>query len=308
MKLSLVIPAHNEAKNIKTLVVEIASALKGKDYEVVIVDDGSSDDTLEVLKDISKRDKRIKVVSLLKNFGQTAAMAAGIKTATGDLIVTLDADGQNNPKDINKLIDNLNSVDIVSGWRKNRQDPFFRSFFSRLANKLINLITGTNLHDTGCSLKVYRKECFENINLYGEMHRFIPALLIQQGFRAREVVVGHRPRTEGKSHYGMSRIFKVILDLLSIKYMDKFSNKPIHVFGGSGLVILAISFFSGLFVVYRKMVLGGEWVSPMMFITILLVMVGIQFIFMGFMAEMITKSSFESSSKLPYTIRESVNL
>jgi glycosyltransferase involved in cell wall biosynthesis len=308
MKLSLVVPIHNEAENVGGLYREIVESLKRTEYEILFVDDGSSDKSLEVLKKIARKDKKVKVIEFLRNFGQTAAMAAGIKESSGELIVTLDGDGQNNPGDIIKMVESIKGVDLVSGYRKNRKDPFWRSFFSKLANQLINIITGTKLHDTGCSLKVYKRECFDNFTLYGEMHRFIPALLLQKGFKAREIEVDHRPRVKGKSHYGMSRIFKVILDLLSIKFMDKFSTKPIHVFGGSGLMIFFLGGLSGVFVVYRKIFWGGEWVSPMMFVTMLLVMVGFQFIFMGFLAEMITKSSFENSQKLPYKIKARVNL
>lgn len=309
MKISLVIPAHNEAGNLEKLYREIVEALKKDiDYEIIVVDDGSSDDSVELLNKLAKKDERLKVVEFLRNSGQTAAMAAGIDLATGELVVTLDADRQNDPQDIPKMLQELDKdTDIISGWRKDRQDPFLRSFLSKFANKLINSITGTKIHDTGCSLKVYRKSCFEDIKLYGEMHRFIPALLLQQGYQVKEVKVNHRPRVEGESHYGFSRVIKVVLDLVAIKFLARFSTKPIHVFGLSGLWLLFFGGLSGVYVVYREIFLGGDWVSPMLFVTILLVIVGVQFILMGLIAEMITRANFESSDKKPYKIKNKVN-
>jgi glycosyltransferase involved in cell wall biosynthesis len=307
--LSLIVPCHNEAENLEELQAEIAAALKDKFvYEVIYVDDGSSDKSFEVLKKLAKKDKRVKVIRFLRNFGQTAAMAAGIEKASGKLFVTMDADRQNNPEDINKLIAELKEdVDIVSGWRKKRKDAWTRVLLSNIANLIINRLTGTKLHDTGCSLKIYRRKCFKGLRLYGEMHRFIPALLVQQGFKAKEVVVNHRPRVKGKTHYGFSRISKVILDLITIRYMARFSNKPIHVFGAGGILILVLGFLSGGFVIYRKIWLGGEWVSPLLFIAVLLITIGWQFIMMGLLAEMITLANFESTGKKPYRVKSELN-
>ncbi len=309
MKISLVIPSHNESENLEKLYQEIVSALgKNVDYEIVMVDDGSSDDSVVVLNKLASKDNRLKVVEFLRNSGQTAAMAAGIDLASGELIVTLDADRQNDPADIPKMLEAMDDkTDIVSGWRKDRQDPFLRSFLSKFANKLINSITGTKIHDTGCSLKVYRKSCFEDIKLYGEMHRFIPALLLQQGYKVKEVKVNHRPRVEGESHYGFSRVIKVVLDLIAIKFLARFSTKPIHIFGLSGLWLLVFGFLSGAYVVYRKLFMGGEWISPLLFVVVLLVIVGVQFILMGLIAEMITRANFENSDKKPYKIKNKVN-
>lgn len=307
-KLNLVIPCHNEADNLTPLWEEIKTALKEKDFEAIFVNDGSTDKTDQVLCDLAKKYGNIKVITLMRNFGQTAALAAGIDAAKEEIIITLDADRQNDPRDIPRLLKFFDAkIDIISGWRKSRQDPILRSMMSKIANKLINWLTGTQLHDSGCSLKIYRKECFKNLNLYGEMHRFIPSILAQQGYKIRELAVNHRPRVKDKSHYGFARILKVTLDLVVIKFMASFSTKPIYIFGGWGIGLLGLGFTSGIFVLYRKIWLSGEWLSPLLFITILLITIGFLFIFMGLIAEMITRFGFTLSQQKPYRIRSKIN-
>ncbi|OGD63388.1 hypothetical protein A2160_02815 [Candidatus Beckwithbacteria bacterium RBG_13_42_9] len=308
---SVVIPVFNEEGNLLELarrLIEILTTLKTS-WEIILVDDGSNDKSPIIIDRLAKENKYISALHLTRNFGQTAALAAGIDQAKGDLIITLDADLQNDSADIPLLIDRLDEsgADIVSGWRKDRQDPKLRSLFSRAANWLISKTTATHLHDIGCTLKVYRKEVFSNLPLYGEMHRFIPALAIAQGFKVIEVPVKHFPRQSGISKYGFSRTIKVLLDLLTVKFLASFQTKPIYVFGSSGLILVFLGMLSGLFVVIRRLFFDGVWVSPMMFVTILLFIVGVQFILMGFLAEIQIRTWFESSGKKPYQIKRITN-
>ena len=305
--LSIVIPVYNERDNLIPLTQKILKVMKSlkKSWELILVDDGSTDNGSKLITKIAKEDPHIKAVYLTRNFGQTAALAAGIDQATGDIIITLDADLQNDPQDIPKLLETLKKTkaDIVSGWRKNRHDPWLRSLFSKTANKLIAKTTGLQLHDIGCTLKVYKKEVFKNLSLYGEMHRFIPALAAIQGFKIIEIPVKHHPRYAGTSKYNLSRTLKVLLDLLTIKFLASYQTKPIYIFGGSGFLLLLLGGLAGIFVILRKIIFGGVWISPMIFITVLLIIVGIQFILMGLLAEIQIRTWYESSNKKAYIIK-----
>ncbi len=237
--ISIVVPIYNEEGNIPLLYQAVKGVMDsiGRNYEVIFIDDGSIDKSFSILENIKAGDDKVIVIGFRKNFGQTAAMAAGFDYAEGDIIITMDADLQNDPNDIPKLIDAIKDVDIVSGWRKDRKDKLItRRLPSMLANWLISKVTGVYLHDYGCTLKAYRKEVVKSIKLYGEMHRFIPAVASWLGVSIKEVVVAHHPRRFGKSKYGISRTLRVILDLITVKFLQSFSTRPIHAFGPAGLI------------------------------------------------------------------------
>jgi len=308
MKVSVVIPIYNEEQNIEILYEKLKDALNNQpfSYELLFVDDGSNDNSLNILKDIQKSDKNVIVISFRKNFGQTAAFSAGFDYASGDVVVTIDGDLQNDPMDIPKLVAMMDEYDIVSGWRKDRKDPFLsRRLPSQIANKLISLVTGVKLHDYGCSLKAYRKDVVSNIHLYGEMHRFIPAVASQYGVKIAEVVTTHHPRLYGKSKYGISRTFKVLLDLIMIKFFQTFFTKPLRAFGPIGLG----SFFVGLLLAIKLTVeklfwgkdIGGR---PLLILSVLLIIVGFQLIAMGILGEFLVRIYFEGQNKKTYYVKE----
>jgi len=303
--LSLVVPVFNEADSLPDLQRRIVEAMEGTDYEVLYVDDGSTDASLSVLTDIQKTCPRVRLISFRRNFGQTAALSAGFRYARGAIIVPLDADGQNDPADIPRLVKKLDDgFDIVSGWRKERKDnPVTRTLPSRMANWLIGKITGVYLHDYGCTLKAYRAESIQHIRLYGEMHRFIPALARWGGGRVTEMVVNHRPRTSGKTKYGLSRTFKVVLDLMTIKFLASFSTKPIYIFGGLGVFCFFGSSITGLVVLLMKLVQGYSINrNPLLIISLVLMMAAIQFVLMGLLAEMLVRTYHESQDRPIYVI------
>ena len=303
---SIVIPAFNEADSIGALHQEVVAVCEreGYDYEIIIVDDGSTDDTEPVVKQLAP----VIYIRLRRNFGQTAAMDCGIKRAKGELILTLDGDGQNDPADIPSLIKHLeeNRLDIVSGWRINRRDSLMKKFSSRVANFLRSLIIKDGLHDSGCSLKAYRAECFKGISLYGEMHRFIPAILKVKGFSIGELEVNHRPRTTGKTKYGWRRGIKGFIDMISVWFWHKYAVRPLHLLGGMGV----LSFFGGILVAavgigfYIAGIQLFRFFLPI-FAAFLLI-TGIQLFLFGLMADMLSKSYFETSPDVPYNIREEV--
>jgi glycosyltransferase involved in cell wall biosynthesis len=305
--ISLVCPVFNEHDNLGPLVQTILKVMPGlkREWELILVDDGSTDGSASLMTTLARENAYIKAVHLTRNFGQTAALAAGFDQAKGEVIITLDADLQNDPEDIPLLLKKLEetNADIVSGWRKDRQDPWLRSLFSRTANWLIAQTTNTPLHDIGCTLKAYKKAVFENISLYGEMHRFIPALAMIQGFKVVEIPVKHHPRQAGKSKYGLSRTLKVLLDLLTVKFLASYQTKPIYMFGAAGFFLLFLGGAAGLFVIIRRLFFEGIWLSPMLFIAILLIIIGVQFILMGLIAEIQIRTWFESSGKKPYQIK-----
>lgn len=313
MKISIVIPIFNEEKNIHILYNEIVEVFSNTsyDYEILCVNDHSRDGSLSVLRGISERDKRVKVINFGYNSGQTAAMSAGIKNASGDLIIPMDADLQNDPKDIPRFIKKIEEgYDVVSGWRKDRKDDLLlRKIPSQLANLLIGKITGIAIHDYGCSMKAYKKEIIQGVNLYGEMHRFIPAYASWKGARISEIVVNHRPRINGVTNYGISRTFRVILDLIVIKFMSKYMNRPIHFFGGVGFISFGLGLVFGLLAIILKIFGLRDFVAtPLPVFSALLIIVGIQLIAIGIVSEILMRTYYESQNKVPYDIREKINL
>lgn len=302
--LSVVAPVFNEEKNVSVLHGEIMAVLEKNNLkgEIIFVDDGSSDRTAEELKKLSP----LKVVFFRRNFGQTAALDAGIKASKGEIIITLDGDLQNDPADIPLLLEKMDEgLDVVSGWRKNRQDPFSKRFLSRGADKLRKFLINDGIHDSGCTLKAYKKECFEGVDLYGEMHRFIPAILRIGGFRVGEVEVHHRPRISGVTKYGYKRVLKGFLDMVSVWFWRKFANRPLHLFGGlgflffvSGMLLLTVMAFQRFF---YSMPLGNR-IWPILGVFLLLM--GAQFFISGLLADIAIKSYHQSKKELPYKIKE----
>lgn len=316
MRVSVVLPVHNEAADggatLTRLAGEIAATLSNASnapWECIFVDDGSTDDTPRVLAAIAERDARFRVVTLRRNFGQTAALAAGFDAARGERIVTLDADGQNDPSAVPALLAKLSEgYDAVSGVRSDRKDPLNRRLVSRIANVLISRATGVPIRDAGCSLKAYRREVLKDVRLYGEMHRFLPALVAWAGGRVTEMEVPHRPRRSGRSHYStLGRTWKVVLDLLVVKFLFSYETKPIHLFGGLGLLSLAASGGVGAFVVYRRVVLGGDWLSPLFFVGALLFAFGVQFLLMGLLADLLVRTYHESQGKPIYRVAAQID-
>ncbi len=312
VELSVVIPLFNEQENVEPLYQGLKRVLEGlgKEYEIIIVDDGSTDGSFESLKRLAADDPSLKVIRLRRNFGQTAAFSAGFDQAEGDVVVTLDADLQNDPADIPLLLAKIEEGhDIVSGWRKSRQDSFLtRRFPSMVANSLISEVTGVRLHDYGCSLKAYRHEVVKNINLYGELHRFIPALASWMGVSVAEVPVTHRPRRFGKSKYGLSRTIRVILDLLTVRFLLSYSTRPIHILGSLGILA---SFLGAIIVTYLgfvRLVLQRAIADrPLLLLGILLLVVGVQLITMGLLGELIIRTYHESRDRPIYAVRETLN-
>jgi glycosyltransferase involved in cell wall biosynthesis len=308
MTLSVVIPVYNEEENVQLLHERLRKALDplGQEYEILFVDDGSTDQTLSLLEKIQADDKRMIVLSLRRNFGQTAAFAAGFDFARGDVVVTMDGDLQNDPSDIPKLIAMMKESDLVSGWRKKRKDPFFtRRLPSVIANWLISNVTGVKLHDYGCSLKAYRRDVIKNLKLYGEMHRFIPAVASWYGVRVAEVETIHHPRLHGKSKYGISRTIKVVLDLITVKFLQSFSTKPIQFFGPVGVLSGFLGFLILLYLSVDKLFFGNPIGGrPLILLGALLIIVGIQLIGMGLLGEMLVRVYHESQRKPIYVMKK----
>ncbi|WP_456465397.1 glycosyltransferase family 2 protein [Persephonella sp.] len=307
--LSVVIPIYNEEENLPILYERLKKVLEGldKSYEIIFVNDGSTDKSWEIIKELSQKDPHVVGVNFRKNFGQTAAMSAGFETARGEIIITMDGDLQNDPEDIPKLLQVLDQgYDIVSGWRKDRKDAFIsRTLPSKIANWLISRVTGVYLHDYGCSLKAYRAEVAKNLDFYGEMHRFLPALSKAIGAKVTEIPVKHHPRIYGKSKYGISRTFKVLLDLILVKFLLDYRTKPLRVLGGSGAVLLFLGALTLSYLVVVKIV-GGQDIGnrPLLIFGTLFFLSGIQLISTGIVAELITRTYYESQGKRPYIIRE----
>jgi glycosyltransferase involved in cell wall biosynthesis len=311
--LSIVVPIYNEEGNIPGLHAGIRAALADfpLEYEVILVDDGSIDNSYPILTKIAREDRRVKVIRLRRNFGQTAAMAAGFDAATGRVLVPMDGDMQNDPADIPRLMEKIQEgYDVVSGWRKDRMDTFLnRKLPSVIANFVISLMTGIKLHDYGCTLKAYRCEIIEGINLYGEMHRFVPALASQVGARMTEIPVNHRHRLHGKSKYGISRTMRVILDLLTVKFLLAYSTKPIQLFGKWGIYTLLAAFLSGGATLYMKFFEHTNMNrNPLLILTAFLLFMGIQFIVLGLLGELNARTYYEAQGKPIYVVRETINL
>jgi len=308
-EVSIFLPVYNEQPNLRPLHAKLDEALRSLDRtaEIVYVDDGSTDGSLNVLREIAEVDPRVRVVALRRNYGQTAAMAAGIDAASGTVLIPMDADLQNDPQDISRLLEKLDEgFDVVSGWRKNRQDKMFtRKIPSMIANRIISWIGGVPLHDYGCSLKAYRRESLQDVRLYGEMHRFIPIYASWAGARVTEIPVKHHARTMGKSKYGLSRTLKVVFDLMTIKFMASYQTKPIYVFGMFGMFAFAISLLAGLYAVFLKIFHKADFVqTPLPILTIVMFAVGVQFLLMGLLAEMLVRTYHESQAKAIYAVRE----
>jgi glycosyltransferase involved in cell wall biosynthesis len=309
--ISVFLPVLNEEPNLRPLHEKMQAALAelGLSAEVIYVDDGSTDGSLEVLREISDADPRVRVISLRRNYGQTAAMSAGIDAARGRVLVPMDADLQNDPADIKRLLAKLDEgYDVVSGWRKDRQDKMVtRRIPSMIANRVISAIGGVPLHDYGCSLKAYRRDVLKDVRLYGEMHRFIPIYASWAGARVTEIAVEHHARTMGKSKYGLSRTLKVVFDLVTIKFMASYHTKPIYVFGTFGLIAFLVSIFAGLLAVYWKLIHRADFVqTPLPVLAIVMFAVGIQFFLMGLLAEMLVRTYHESQQKPIYAVRERI--
>jgi len=304
--ISIIIPVQNEVQNLKELrerLLIVAATLK-QDWEIIFVDDHSTDGSGKVLSEFCRQQGKLKTIRLAKNFGQTLAIQAGIDHSKGDILIFLDADLQNDPADITKLLDKMKEgYDVVSGWRKNRKDPLFaKRIPSVLGNIFISFLFKIKLHDIGCTLKAYRKEVISHIRLYGEMHRILPLYALMRGARITEVEISHNPRIAGRTHYGLSRIFKVCLDLITVRVFSSYSTKPIYFFGGTGIIFLILGNTVGLAVIIRKILFRGTWVSPLLFISLMFGTVGLQLIFMGILAELIIRIYHESHSEKAYLI------
>lgn len=313
--LSVVIPVFNEAESLAQLHGEVRAALEslGRPWELIFVNDGSTDGSAAVLAGLAEHDERVVVVQLRRNFGQTAALTAGIDHCRGDVIVPLDADLQNDPADIPRLTEKLEEgYDVVSGWRIRRQDSWLtRVLPSRAANWLISVISGVRLNDYGCTLKAYRREVIDGVRLYGEMHRLIPVFAAMQGGRIAELQVNHRPRLHGQSKYGMARVFKVPLDLLLVKFLASYSHRPIHLFGGVGIACLLFSLVPICLALYFKFTTSVEWQkdfveTPLPVVAAVLILVGILALLQGLLAEMLMRTYFESQDKRTYLVRSVV--
>ena len=309
MELSIVIPVYNEEENVEPLIQEINAAVRplGKPYEIVVVDDGSHDATFSVLARLHLRDSCLRVVRLKRNFGQTAAIAAGLAYADGDVVVLMDGDAQNDPNDIPALLAGLKrGNDLVCGWRSNRRDPFLnRRLPSMIANHLVSWATQVKLHDYGCTLKAMRRDVAKNLKLYGEMHRFIPAIAYERGARVAEIKVNHRPRMRGESKYGIARTLRVVLDLLTVKFLVSYSTRPSHVFGLLGLSSGGLGFLIAVYLTMQKLIyhvsIGGR---PLLLLAILLIFIGFQFLTMGLLAEMLSRTYHESQDKAVFVVGE----
>ena len=309
-ELSIVVPLYNEAESLPPLVKQLLAALRplGRSFELVLVDDGSSDDTAAVLRHLAAQTPELVAVLLRRNYGQTPAMSAGFDASRGALIVTLDGDLQNDPADIPLLLERLEQgYDLVSGWRHQRQDPAMsRKLPSRVANRLIARVTGVRLHDYGCSLKAYRRELVEDMNLYGELHRFLPALAFIEGARISEVKVNHRARSFGSSKYGIDRTFRVLMDLLTVWFMKRFLTRPMHVFGFGGLLSVALGLVLSLYLLGLKLQGFDIGSRPLLLVAVLALICGVQLFCFGLLAELQMRTYHESQGRPIYRVRETL--
>lgn len=311
MKLSIILPVYNEAENIEILYKEIKEVLSAEpfDYEIIAVNDGSRDGSKEVLERVAKSDPVFKVINLGKNYGQTAALSAGLDHAKGEVLIPMDADLQNDPHDIKNFLQYIDQgYDVVAGWRKNRKDNIVRRLPSLIANALISRITKIKLHDYGCTMKAYRRDIIKDVRFYGEMHRFMPVYVAWHGAKIHEMVVNHRPRVHGTSKYGLSRTLRVVLDLMTAKFLVTYLAKPMHFFGGVGVGSFGLSILSGILAIILRF--NGTHFSrtPLPLLTVFLAMIGIQFILMGILAEILVRIYHEPRGKTTYTVRNTFNL
>lgn len=311
--LSITIPLYNEEMNIQPLYERLVATLEplGQPFEIVLVNDGSGDGTEGALDALARKDPRVKVVNFRRNFGQTAAMMAGIRYASGEIIIPMDGDLQNDPADIPKLLAKLDEgYDVVSGWRKDRKDHALRrNLPSRIANTLISRISGVHLHDYGCSLKAYRKDVVKGVKLYGEMHRFIPIYASWEGGKVAEVPVTHHPRLHGTSNYGVERVVKVLLDLMVVQFLARYASRPIYIFGSAGLAAIGLAFLAGLWAVYLKYFENTTFIqTPLPQLVVLLFITGGMSLLMGLLAEIIMRTYYESQGKAVYLVKSTANL
>ncbi|MCX6762564.1 MAG: glycosyltransferase family 2 protein [Candidatus Moranbacteria bacterium] len=304
--LSVIVPLFNEEGNARELHQKIVEACQnlGRTFEIVFIDDGSKDKTNEICRSLHP----LKLITFRKNFGQTAAFDAGIKNSTGEIIITMDGDLQNDPADIKLLIEKIGEgCDVVSGWRVKRHDSFSKRFFSRVANVLRKILIDDGIHDSGCSLKAYRRECFDDLDLYGEMHRFIPALLKVQGFKVAEIPVSHHPRKHGVTKYNWKRGVKGIVDMISVWFWKKYANRPLHLFGAGGLIIFSLGIASGVALVVARVFYAvpmSNKIWPL--IAVFMVLMGIQLFIFGLLADIAVKNYYKAQGKMNYKIREIV--
>ena len=312
MDLSIIIPIKDERDNLIALHSRVTAAVAplGLDYEIVLVDDGSLDGSFPIMEELAARDPRWKVVRLRRNYGQSAAMQAGIDWAAGEILVTMDGDLQNDPADIPMLLERMKEgYDVVMGLREKRQDHYWiRKLPSNLGNWLIRKVTGVTTKDMGCTLRAMRREIAESLPLYGEMHRFIPVLMMQAGARILQVPVQHHPRTAGKTKYNLTRTFRVVLDLITVKFLASYVTRPMHVFGGAGLISIGLGLASAVATILMK-TFTGLWMTgnPLLLLSVMLVLIGVQFISMGLIGEMMSRTYFESQGKRVYLVRNAVN-
>jgi len=310
--ISLVIPVFNETENLEELHRELIGALEktGRPFEVILIDDGSTDSSWTVLRSLQQKDGRVKLIRLRRNFGQTAALAAGFDHARGEIIISLDGDLQNDPNDILALIQKIEEgYDIVSGWRRRRKDKFLtRRVPSIIANSLISWLTRVRLHDYGCTLKAFRSEVIKNVKLYGELHRFIPAIASQLGVRISEVEVNHRPRKHGKSKYSIFRFTKVILDMVTVKFLLSYSTRPLQIFGLIGLGSMIVGFIISIWLSIQRLFFAQSLANrPLLLLGVILIVIGFQFIMLGLLAEIMVRAYHESSGKTIYVVREVID-
>jgi glycosyltransferase involved in cell wall biosynthesis len=313
MILSIIIPIHNEEENLRSLYSRLLESLGpyGKTFEIIMINDGSNDRSGEILDTLADQDTHLKIIHFNRNYGQTAAIMAGIDYAQGDILIPIDGDLQNDPADIPRLTEKIDQgFDVVSGWRKNRRDNrFFRIFPSKIANWIISKISGVSLHDYGCTLKAYKKEVIKDVNLYGEMHRFIPIYASWQGAKVTEIIVNHSPRALGNSHYSISRASKVIPDILLIRFLDRYSQNPMHLFGRFGLFNFFFAFLMVVLMVYYKFWGDKSFIeTPLPILTIFFVLIGVMAILIGFIAEILMRTYYESQAKRPYIIKSIKNV
>ena len=305
--ISIVIPVYNEEENIKELHARLSNVLHTitENYELIFVDDGSTDNSFAMLKGINREDKKVKVVRLRRNFGQSAAISAGFDFSKGDVIITMDGDLQNEPGDIPKLLDELEKgdYDVVCGWRFDRADPMLKKLFSKIANRLRRRFTAEDIHDSGCTLRAYKKECIADLELYGEIHRYIPALLLWKGYKISEVEVRHHERKHGTTKYSWKRVVKGFLDLIIVTFWQRFSMRPIHVFGGLGLVLSVVGGVISLYLVIAKLFFGRILSDrPLFMVAIFMVIVGIQFVVTGVLADIMLKVYYGQKERKPYLV------
>lgn len=311
MNLSIILPIYNEEESIPELFQALENAVSRYSYEIIAVNDGSADQSLAALKKLAAQDERVKVINFRHNYGQTAAINAGIQSADGDIVVLIDSDLENDPADIPALIGKLDEgYDVVSGWRQKRWGGQYltRKLPSLMANRLISKVSGVKLHDYGCTLKAYRRDVIQGVHLYGQMHRFIPVYCSWQGGKVTEMPVNYQPRKYGKSNYGISRTYKVVLDLLMIRFMDKYMQRPIHFFGGAGFLAFIVAFAAAALAVFFKVTGEKDFVeTPLPVMTAMFFIIGILMILLGVIAEMQMRTYYESQNKFPFQIKEKIN-